>query len=212
MFVLARSHQISQGPIHAQSRPSRRLYTVNGTRTEAVIEAERTGGPPSGGRTATPTTISAAKNQQKNQSRSNKPAPKFLELPTEVRLLIYSHLLTTKTKRPFLIGRCQEERRARPKAVLETYPPPNTGPSLRGTAAEVDLNSPLSRASTVRFVRGPPVASFIDTAEQALASKANEDVLAPLQALLTERDDIFHTPKRRINTPPGNPRMASASG
>ncbi|KAL5353302.1 hypothetical protein ACLOAV_001338 [Pseudogymnoascus australis] len=54
--------------------------------------------------------------------------------------------------------------------------------------------------------------SFIDTAEQALASKADEDVLAPLQALLTERDDIFHIPKRRIDTAPGNPRMASPSG
>lgn len=54
--------------------------------------------------------------------------------------------------------------------------------------------------------------SFIDTAEKALPSKAGEDVLAPFQALLTERDDIFHIPRRRINTPPGNPRMASASG
>lgn len=54
--------------------------------------------------------------------------------------------------------------------------------------------------------------SFIDKTEQALASKADEDGLAALQALLTERDDIFHIPKWRIDTPPGSLRIAPASG
>ncbi|OBT60252.1 hypothetical protein VE03_10261, partial [Pseudogymnoascus sp. 23342-1-I1] len=43
------------------------------------------------------------------QSCSNKSTSKLLELSAKIWLLIFSHLVTTE--RPFLIGRCQEERR-----------------------------------------------------------------------------------------------------
>jgi hypothetical protein len=75
-------------------RRSSRLKNLEAKRAEAELLHQQT---------------SQAREPRKHHSHSNKPASKLLELPTELLTLIFSHLLTTK--RPFLIGRCQEERR-----------------------------------------------------------------------------------------------------
>ena len=56
------------------------------------------------------------------QSFSNDSAPKILELAVEIRRLIFSYNITTE--RPFMIGRCQEDRRkteGSPRDIISFY-------------------------------------------------------------------------------------------
>lgn len=108
-------------------RRSSRLKKLKTTREEAGLIGQQT------------PQVHEAGNQQ---SRSNKSTSKLLELPAEIRLLIFSCVVATE--RPYMIGRCQEERAARSTAALETYTA-SAQPILRcgGTTGEIGLNSPL---------------------------------------------------------------------
>lgn len=231
------------------------------------------------------------------QCRRNKPASKFLELSTEIRLLIYSHIITTE--RPFLIGRCQEERRRKTEGSPRDIASGQAGKPKRNERRNRPKQPPITRVcrtfreealslwySENRFwlihneyepdikVPNPPRGfdawisqtprgmfdfmqhvslcgyttwpnrmmisidlknrrlvsarhystyghelpiyqedSIIGSTRRALASKADEDGLAALQAVLADQDGMFQISKWQVSAPPGRLKgVAPAAG
>lgn len=269
------------GSIHAQSRPVSTIpyRNMETTPRRSLRLRERQ--------------VRKANNQQ---SFSNKSKSKLLELSAEIRLLIFSHLVTTE--RPFMIGRCQEERRKtqgsprdiisfrpkqfkvrrndsrnRPKQppitrvcrmfreealplwysenrfwlIHNEFEPENEVPSphrrfdawisqtprnmfdfmehvsLCGYASwpnrmmvSIDLKNrrilSMRRYSTYGDELPIYQEECIESTRQALASKADADGLAALQAVMAEWDHIFRISREYQTSPPGMMSIEPASG
>ncbi|KFX90598.1 hypothetical protein V495_00656 [Pseudogymnoascus sp. VKM F-4514 (FW-929)] len=236
------------------------------------------------------------KANNRRQSRSNKSRSSLLDLPSEVRLLIFSDLVTTA--RPFMIGRVQESRRKtygsprditsfrpkqykvrrddsrnRPKQppitrvcrifreealplwysrnrfwlIHNEFQPDDDEPStyrrfddwisqtprgmfdfmehisLCGYATwpnriMVTLDLKNRRLVSIRrySTYGDELPIYqeerIESTRQTLASKADEDGLAALQAVIAEWDDIFRISQEYYTSPPGMKTIEPASG
>ncbi|KFY10563.1 hypothetical protein V491_07592 [Pseudogymnoascus sp. VKM F-3775] len=77
---------------------------------------------------------------------------------------------------------------------------------------DLNRNVPIHQQIFIDSDRRVPTnhQSFIDSTRQALASKADEDGFAALQAVLAERDDIFEIKRRYLSLQ--RDRMTPASG